>query len=180
MRIVAGTFRSRDEAQRALDSLQRLGIGSSEVYIIDGSDRAGYDREHRSTSNAVIQGALLGAVIGIAAGGALMLLARVHLFVAGGPLAGYIGLILAAALGAGVVSGLWNIGVSHDEAQLFEEARKNGSVIAAVQVANPIDDRVAETLADHGASNVRRGNWQPRGWKHAYPSNTAPRHHFEG
>jgi hypothetical protein len=104
----------------------------------------------------------------------------VNLFAAHGPLAWYIGLIIAVGVGAGAIGGLWNIGSSHDEAQLFEEARKDGLVIAAIEVANPNDDRVAQALAVRGARNVRRGKWQPRGWKHSFPSNTAPRHHFEG
>lgn len=180
MQIVAGSFPSRAEAERALDSLHLLGVVGSEVYIIEGSDRDGYDRQHRTMPGSVVRGLMAGLLAGIAAGAALMAFARVNPFVDHGPLVWYIGLIVVVAAGTGAIAGLRNIGASHDEAKLFEEARKNGSVIAAIEVLNPNDDRVAQALAERGARNVRSGRWQPRGWKHSFPANTAPRHHMEG
>jgi hypothetical protein len=43
-------------------------------------------------------------------------------------------------------------------------------VIAAVEVDDPMEELVMHTLEKHGARAVRKGNWQPKGWKFTHPT----------
>lgn len=179
MHIVAGTFSTREEAHSVLPDLEKLGIVRPEIKIIQGNDEKGFEREHRLTRTAALRGALAGVVFGLLAGAVLLAISRYQLL-AWRPMALYLGgVIIATAFGA-VIATFWNMGYSHDEALLFEEARKTGAVIAAIEVVDPLEHRVADALRNHGASNVRLGKWRARGWRHSWPTSTAPTHEFRG
>ena len=173
MHIVAGTFSSKAEARTVLNDLEQLGIAPVNTRLIEGYDPKGFAREHRPTLAAALRGAIAGALAGMFIFGVLLLIARVDFF-ALRYLALYLcGIAMCTAAGAGILA-CWNLGVSHDEAGLFEEAMDKGTVIAAVEVSDPMEEKVIHALEDHGARNVRSGLWQPRGWKHAYPTYDLP------
>jgi len=172
MHIVAGTFASRAEAVTALIDLEKTGISPDNMNVIEGDDRKGFDREHLATPTAAQRGALAGAVVGVVIFGALLLIARADFFTLR-YMALYVFGIAMCIAGGALISTLWNLGTSHDEALLFEEVRENGGVIAAIEVSDSLEETVIHGLEDHGASQVRSGIWQPEGWKHAYPAYNA-------
>jgi uncharacterized membrane protein len=172
MHIVAGTFASRAEALKALTDLEKTGIGRANMNVIEPDDRKGFEREHRPTRTAALRGALVGAILGIAVFGALLAIARADFF-ALGFLALYVCGIAMCSAGGALIFAMWNLGVSHDEALLFEEVREKGGVIAAIEVSDSTEDQVIHELEDHGARQVRAGLWRPKGWKHAYPTYNA-------
>ena len=173
MHIVAGTFPSREEASAVVTDLEHMGIAPVNISVIEGDDRKGFAREHRPTSAAALRGAIAGAVIGTFIFGVLLLISRADFF-ALRYLALFLGGIAMCAAGGAAILACWNFGVSHDEAQLFEEALESRAVIAAVEVSDTLEDQVIHALEDHGARNVRSCLWHPRGWKHAYPTYDLP------
>jgi len=173
MHIVAGTFSSKAEARTVLNDLEQLGIAPVNTRLIEGYDPKGFAREHRSTRAAALRGAVVGTLLGIFIFGALLLIARADFF-ALRYLALYLcGIAMCTAAGAAILA-CWNLGLSHDEALLFEEAKDKGTVIAAVEVSETMEEKVIHALEDHGARDVRSGLWQPQGWKHAYPTYDLP------
>jgi uncharacterized membrane protein len=173
MHIVAGTFTSRAEARSVLNDLAKIGIAPANMNVIEGDDFKGFKREHRPTGAAAQRGAVAGSIFGAVLFGVLFKLSYIDMFTLRF-LALYAGsIVIAAGFGATILA-CWNMGISHDEARLFEEARERGQVIAAVEVSDPMEERVIHELETRGASDVRSGLWQPQGWKHAYPTYDLP------
>jgi hypothetical protein len=169
MDIVAGTFASQSEARSALHDLETHGISPVHMNLIKPDDRKGFAREHRPTSAALKTGAVVGVVFGVGIFGFLLLIAGAS------PLmlrymALYVSGIAMFTAGGAAISALWNIGVSHDEALLYEEAKETNAVIAAVEVDEPFEELVVHTFQEHGARTVRTGNWPPKGWKFNHPT----------
>jgi hypothetical protein len=169
MHIVAGTFTSKQQASGALHDLERQGIPPVTMNVIEGDDRKGFEREHRTTRQAAFNGACAGAAFGIVVFGILLWIAGASLFTLRF-LALYLCGIALCKIGGALIFALWNMGTSHDEARLYEEAKEKHAVIAAIEVGEPMERRVIEELKTHGARNVRTGEWQPNGWKHAHPT----------
>lgn len=169
MNIVAGTFASQAEARSALHHLETRGVSPVHMNIIKPDDKKGFDREHRPTLAALKTGAVVGAVFGAAIFGILLSIAGAN------PLAlRYIALYLSGiaifTVGGAGISAFWNMGVSHDEALLYEEAKETNAVIAAVEVDAPFEALVVHTFEERGARAVRTGNWPPKGWKFSHPT----------
>jgi hypothetical protein len=169
MHIVAGTFRSREEASSALRDLEKQGIAPVRMNVIQDDDTKGFEREHRPTRTALRWGAFAGAVFGIAVFGVLLWISGLN------PatlrfIALYLSGIALCTAGGAAIFAFWNMGVSHDEALLYEEAKQTHAVIAAVEVDDPMQERVKNALKTYGARDVRCGDWQPSGWKHTHPT----------
>jgi len=169
MQIVAGTFSTPEEARNALHDLEKQGIAPVNMNLIQADDTKGFEREHRSNRAAAFRGAWVGSLFGFVVFGGL-------LGITGTPIASlrffalYLGGIALCKVGGALIFALWNMGNSHDEALLYEEARNQHTVIAAVEVAEPFEEQVLLEMVVHGARDVRAGNFPPEGWKHAHPS----------
>ena len=169
MNIVAGTFKSQEEARSALHDLAKHGVSPVRMNIIKPDDKKGFDREHRPTLAAMKTGAVVGAVFGVAVFGIILLVAGASPLVMR-YMAIYLSGIAMFAAGGAAISACWNMGVSHDEALLYEEAKETNTVIAAVEVDAPMNELVVLAFEQHGARAVRKGNWQPKGWKFTHPT----------
>lgn len=169
MNIVAGTFTSQEKARVALHHLETHGVSPVRMNIIQPNDKKGFDREHRPTRAALKTGAVVGAVFGVAIFGILLSVAGANPLVLR-YMALYLSGIAMLTVGGAGISALWNMGVSHDEALLYEEAKQTNAVIAAVEVDDPMEELVVHTFEEYGARAVRKGNWQPKGWKFTHPT----------
>jgi hypothetical protein len=169
MQIVAGTFSTPEAARTALHDLEKQGISPANMNVIQADDKKGFDREHRSNRAAAFRGACAGALFGLVVIGALLGIAGAN-FASLRVLALYLCAVAICKLGGALIFALWNMGTSHDEALLYEEARDKNTVIAAVEVAEGLEEQVLLELVVHGASDVRAGKFPPEGWTHAHPS----------
>jgi hypothetical protein len=169
MNIVAGTFTSQQEARSALHHLEVLGVAPVRMNLIQGNDRKGFAREHKQNGEAMKRGAAVGAVCGVAVFGILLLVAGANPLVLRYMAIFLSGIAIFTAGGAAIAT-FWNMGVSHDEALLYEEARDTNSLIAAVEADEDIEALVVQTFEEHGARAVRTGNWPPQGWKFSHPA----------
>ncbi len=169
MNIVAGTFASQAEARSALHDLEKHGVSPVRMNIIKPDDRKGFDREHRPTRAALKTGAVVGCVSGVAVFGIILLVAGASPLVLR-YMALYLSGIAMSTVGGAAISACWNMGVSHDEALLYEEAKETNTVIAAVEVDEPMGELVVHAFEEHGARGVRKGNWQPKDWKFTHPT----------
>jgi len=82
----------------------------------------------------------------------------------------YLSGIALLTVGGAAILAFWNMGVSHDGALLYEEARVTNTVIGAVEVDEAMHVFVVNAFEKHGACAVRKGNWQPKGWKFSHPT----------
>jgi uncharacterized membrane protein len=173
MRTVAAIFPSLSEAGRAFEELEHIGIPRESISIIAGNDVRRHDeylnasrKASTSTAEAAASNASLGGGIGIVAMLVALSIPGVGPIVALGPLLTVLaGLGIGAAAG-GIIGALHNMGISHEEAPLYEEAVRRGAVIVAAAVDEELEDEAFDTLKEQGGREVRdeADTWTHAGW----------------
>ncbi len=177
METVAGVFRTREEAEKAVQQLHSLGIPNDRIALLTPGMSEAKVEESVPTSDTEQPGmgsAMGGAVGGAmgAAGGATLGAAAASLLVPGvGPviagtilgaaLLGVGGAVTGAAAGGALEEGLVE-GLPHDELYLYEDAVEHGrSVVIAFVDADERRDTAREVLAGAGAESIdaARESW---------------------
>jgi hypothetical protein len=177
MQAVTGVFKSRDNAETAVNQLRTLGITDKRIGIVrpgTASERleAGVpvtDTEDPGMGRAM--GAAVGGAMG-AAGGATAGLAVASLAVPGiGPLIafGMLGAALLGVVGAAAGSAVGDTveeelgeGIPHEDIYLYEDALRHGNtVLIAYTDDGEQSDKAAAVMHDAGAEDldVLRENW---------------------
>ena len=175
MTIVAGVFSSRAQAESLLPELRKIGISEDELDVIAGSSERtekGLKKQSRTTGAAALRGVIPGALFAAGVGAFLLLVAGLNPLQHTMALVIYISAVLFGAGAGALMAAMFNMGRSHDEALLYDEALKTGEVIAAVEVAGPISERVVNVFQEHQARNIKAGNWRAPGWNHPWPDDS--------
>ncbi len=150
-KTIIGIFGDRSSAESAINDLRDMGIKESDISYIYSSEEEVITKDKSGTKagEGAATGATTGAVIGGIAG--LVVAAGVlpglgALFVAG-PLATALGLTggvattaagaLTGAAAGGLVGALVGLGVTKEEAKIYEERIKLGDVLVSVKTDDP-------------------------------------------
>lgn len=175
MTIVAGVFSSRAQAESLLPDLRKIGIADDELDVIAGSSahtQKGLKTQSRTNPEAARRGILPGALFAAAVGAALLLLAGVNPLQQTVALVIYAAAVLFGAAAGALMATMFNMGRSHNQALLYDEALRTGEVIAAVEVAGPISDQVVQVFQEHEGRSVKAGDWRAPGWNHPFPDDS--------
>ena len=152
--IVTGSFRDRDAAERAYESLLRRGYTPDEIHVIMSDDTRKNFKDVKGKTdlgNKALEGAGVGGAVGGALGATLLAVAAAATTLAipgiglviAGPLAGALaGGAIGGAAGT-LVGALVGAGIPEDRAKVYESDVKNGGIVLGVK---PRDDRHAEEL----------------------------------
>jgi hypothetical protein len=167
MHIVAGTFASQEEARIAVHDIEEEGIAPVHIKVIQSDDRKGFERAHAATRTALKLGTFAGALFGVLAFGIPMWLAGAN-FGDVRYMALFLGGIATCTILSASLFAAWNMGVPHVEALLYEEAKEKGTVIAAIEVEDPMEDRIMHSLELHGGHDIS-SRWEPREFKLSQP-----------
>lgn len=167
-RTIIGVFGNRDSAEAAITELRSLGVNDADIsylYVSEQGTTVTEDGKGEQVAEGAAAGATTGAVVGALAGLAVangILPGLGTLFVAG-PLAAALGLTGAAATTAagamtgaaagGVVGALGGLGVSGDEARIYEERIRTGGILVTA-VTDKVD-AAREVFANNGAEEIR-------------------------
>ncbi len=173
-KTLAGLFASRSEADAAVDELKMHGVSSEDVSVVvkDGvvDRRAGTTTAEEglaATGAGAASGAAVGGLIGLLAGVAALAIPGVGALFVAGPLAASLGLTGAAAtavsgavtgaLAGGLLGALTGLGLSDEDAELYENRIKEGDVMVAVTPsdANIAEQEVKSIFTKHGAEEIR-------------------------
>lgn len=162
-RIVTGTFRDRESAERAYQSVTDRGYGNDDVNLLMSDQTR---NKHFSSESAkdtdlgskALEGAGTGGVIGGTVGAILAALAAVGTSIAipglglviAGPIAAALAGAGAGGLTGGVIGALVGAGIPEDRAKLYESDLKNGGIVMGV---NPRTDEDAEYFEREWKSN---------------------------
>jgi hypothetical protein len=192
MKTLAAVFASMADAEHVARHLENLGIPSDEVHIVAGIV-AGNDPARKNeyledakkgetgTAEATVTGARFGGGIGILASLAALAIPGVGPIIAGGAMATVLtGLGIGAAAG-GLLGAFKNLGISHQEAGLYEEAVRRGKVFIAVHVNEEMEAQVSQVMEEHGAQDIHREaeSWRAGGWRHPDPDDSSIKWHEE-
>ncbi|CAN5383073.1 hypothetical protein BH23CHL1_BH23CHL1_19590 [soil metagenome] len=157
--VVVGVFATREQAQSAIQDLQRAGFDDESLGYAskepepEGADMEVEDIEERdeeATSGAVggvATGGMLGGVLGA---GAALLIPGVGPVVAAGILAAG---VAGGAFAGGLVGPFVNMGVPEEEAQIYDKEFKSGRSLVTVHPGNR-EGEARQILGAAGASNV--------------------------
>lgn len=155
---VAGLFRSREEADRAVRDLRAAGFGDSEIGIVARTETGKVERTTAGGETMAEEGAAAGAIAGAGVGAAIGfgVLANVIPVIGPAIVGGTLGVILSNAVAgaavAGLVGALIGFGIPEEDARYYEGEVKAGRYLVTVHA----DDRAPEAwdiLNRHGGYN---------------------------
>ncbi|HEX2170920.1 MAG TPA: general stress protein [Dehalococcoidia bacterium] len=169
--MLVGVFESRDQAEQAVDALERAGFGADQIGFVthdrsaDRSDAGGFEAPTGQTTSAsgqgvvsgVLGGGVLGGLIGAAAS---LLMPGIGPVVAGGILASTVAGAGLSAVAGGFVGIFADLGIPEEEARYYDGEYRAGRSLVTVKS----DGRHAEAmdiLRRFGASDfATRGSTQ--------------------
>jgi hypothetical protein len=173
MTNIVGVFSTLGEAERAVIGLRAQAIPGENIHLIAGNDKNRHDEylkkakeEATTTRAAAASGASFGGGIGIVASLVALAIPGVGPIVALGPMATVLtGLGIGAASG-GLLGAFKNMGMSHEEAPLYEEAVRRGLILLIAQVEESRTAEISKFMELQGARDVRDevDTWRAEGW----------------
>lgn len=166
---VIGVFTNQDSAEIAINELKTNGFSPDEISILMKNKNSGSEVEE-NTGTKVVGGAVSGATTGAVIGGLAGLLASIAIpgigaFFIGGPIAAALGLTGAAAsvasgattgaVAGGLLGALTGLGLSEDEARIYEDRITRGDILVAVPLRDEDQLDVEEIFRANGAEEIR-------------------------
>ena len=166
---IFGIFAERESAEQAINSLKSQGYNPKDISIVM-KDRNEGEKIAKETGSDVAGGAVAGATSGAVLGGLAGLLASIALpglgaFFIGGPIAAALGLTGASAsvtsgaatgaIAGGILGALTGLGLSEEDARIYEERIKEGGILVAVSAHNSEEDVVENIFTENDAEDVR-------------------------
>jgi hypothetical protein len=158
-RVVVGVFRDRVQAERAVEELHRAGYDENNIGFASPGDEDTPEGTSKP-SEATMSGEGAGVGVGVAGGGVLGgalgavasgVIPGIGPIIAVGALTGIIGGAAIGGAAGGVAGALTGMGVSEDEAEVYEEEFRAGRSIVSVQPEEGNQAEVRTILERHGA-----------------------------
>lgn len=155
-RTVVGLFDEWDDAQHVVNDLEAAGFPRKDISIVASNatqrfgSHATSGQEHSKGGSVIggavggaAEGAVIGGLTGLAASVALLLIPGIGPIAAIGPLSAFLSGAGIGALGGGVIGGLANLGIPHEEAGYYAEGVRRGGTLVTLTTS---DDRADEAM----------------------------------
>lgn len=167
-KTILGVFTDRNSAEVAIGNLRDQGFDPKKMSVVMKDVSEGREMAE-NTGADVARGAVSGGTAGAVLGGLVGLLASLAIpglgtIFIGGPLAASLGLTGAAAttasgaatgaLAGGLLGAISGLGLTDEEAKVYEEHVKQGGILLAVPANEDEDADVRETMSNSGASEI--------------------------
>lgn len=155
-----GVFGSRDEAERAVETLHEEGFTEEEISVIarddsgqggggdDGGGEGGMGMDN--IADGTMWGGGLGAIGGLLAGAGALAIPGIGPVLAAGPLAA----TLSGAVAGGIGGGLLDLGIPEERGRQYEDDVKQGRILCLVESDEDRVNDAARIMREAGASNV--------------------------
>ncbi len=169
-KMVLGIFGSSVDASDAINRLSDLGYDPKDMSIIMRDSRGAGDLAGETAVGDVATGAAAGAVSGAIIGGLAGLLGAFVIpglgaFLVGGPIAAALGVTGAAAstvsgvatgaVAGGLIGALSGLGLSDEEARVYERSINQGGILVAVPARRGEGAEVSGVLQEFGATQIK-------------------------
>ncbi len=170
--MILGVFSEKENADDAIEELKAAGFDPKDISIVM-KDTIQREEGTRSDQNNVAEGAVTGATTGAAVGALAGLLIGigaiaipgVGALLIGGPVAAALGLTGVAAttvsgaatgvLAGGLVGALMGLGLSEEDARVYEEQINAGAILIAVPTRSRTENSARDILEENGADRLR-------------------------
>lgn len=159
--LVTGLFRTRSDAERAVDNLIDYGYSRDDISLLMSDATRGREFALQMATKApegVATGATIGGVLGaIAAGLVAMGIVVVPglALVAAGPVVATLAGLGAGAAAGGLTGGLIGLGIPEHEARFYSEAIEEGGILLGVYTHNDRAEQARRILEAAGADKVK-------------------------
>jgi hypothetical protein len=159
---VFGIYKSRAQAEQAVDSLQSAGYRSDDISVLMPDQQSSEEFAHEKntkapegTTTGVATGGAIGGTLGLLAGIGSLAIPGVGPFIAAGPIMGALAGIGAGGAIGGLVGALVGMGIPEYEAKRYEGSVKDGGILLSVHC----DDsdwvsRAKKILEQTGADDI--------------------------
>ncbi|MBC8089515.1 MAG: general stress protein [Phycisphaerae bacterium] len=164
--MLTGSFRDRQSAESAYNSLLARGYSSDEINVMmspetrkthftddDKLDLGNKSAEGGATGAAV--GGVLGTIVGVIAAAGTLAIPGIGIVLAGPVVAGLAGLGAGGAAG-GLIGALVGLGIPEDRAKLYETDIKNGGIVLGTTPRSDEDAAYLEEEWRKSGQNVYR------------------------
>jgi hypothetical protein len=162
MKTVAAVFPDLTHAGQACRDLEHIGIPRDSISLIAGNDQGKHDEYLERAKKAATSTEAAAASGAAVTGGLAMLATLATIAIPGvGPIValgamGTVLLGLGVGAGAGALIGTFHqMGISHEEAPLYEEAVKRGEIMVVAVVDEQFQDEAVQVLKRNGSRDVR-------------------------
>ncbi|RJQ11272.1 MAG: hypothetical protein C4551_01365 [Bacillota bacterium] len=169
-KTVIGVFKSRGQAEKAVDELKEAGLREDEVSIVSRDERgdggggrgpesrggdadgdlADLDVAGQDVGTGVAWGGGAGGAAGLLAGAGALAIPGIGPILAAGPLAA----LLTGAVTGGLAGGLVDYGVPEARGREFEKKVKEGGILTVVHASDDKAGKVEDILRRNGAEDV--------------------------
>ncbi len=177
--MVFSIFSERDDAEKAINKLDRMGYDTKEISIIMKDKEEGKEVAKKTGANVAggaatgaVTGGVIGGVVGLLTGIGAIAIPGIGGILIGGPIAAALGLsgaaattasgALTGALAGGLVGALIGLGLPKEDAEEYERQIKEGGILVAVPVMGGRNSDVIDALESENASQIRTVNMTAR------------------
>jgi hypothetical protein len=156
---LVGIFKSRYEAELALDELRQAGFDEKDIgFAIRGEDAVAggtitdalLTKDGHGAAKGMAVGGIAGSLIGAAA---VLVLPGVGPILSMGLLASALGFGAAGVATGGIIGAMLGLGISEDEAHVYDKEFRAGRAIVVVH-AHARGSEAFGILGKHGAQNI--------------------------
>ena len=162
-RALMGVFKDSDDADKAVDDLQRLGYGMNDISVVmnEGTRMKSFGTEKGSRGGegvavgATAGGALGAIVAGLTATGSIAAVAATGGAAAplvAGPLAAALAGLGIGAAGGGLLGGLVGLGIPEVRAKEYQRDLDDGGILVSVRANPGTEDEVTQVLTKNHAT----------------------------
>src|SRR3954465_13061253 len=159
---VFGLYKSRMQAEAAVDALQQADFRSDDISVLlpdkQSSEEFAHEKNTKApeaTTTGVVTGGAVGGTLGLLAGIGSLAIRGLGPFIAAGPIMGALAGIGAGGAVGGLVGALVGMGVPEYEAKRYEGRVKDGGVLLSVHCDTSEEiTRAKEVVEQTGAQDV--------------------------
>jgi hypothetical protein len=178
-KAIAGFFRTQTEGERAKAALYQAGFSQDDVSFLAGDTRShetpkvGPPLMDAGTESEAGSDALVGGMVGLAAGVIAVALPGFGPLLAAGPLALALGGMTAGAAAGGIIGLLKDHGVSEEQAEFYAEGVRRGGALVTVHGVEGKREKAARKILDQsGAIEIEQlaDEWRATGWDGPRPA----------
>lgn len=146
---VIGVFSSKQEAEKAIQSLRQQGFKGEEINIISKEKRNGeyYDDD---IADGALTGGTLGGIGGLILGAGALAIPGIGPVIAAGPIAA----ALSGAVAGGITGGLIDWGIPAEASSRYEQHVAQGNILAVIRTQEAKVQQAAQILRQNGAKDV--------------------------
>lgn len=162
---IVGSFRTEEEASRAIEQLKAEGYSTDEISVIakDRKDMKAISEETgtkapEGVATGATAGGLVGGIAGLLAGLGIMAIPVFGPIMVAGPIAVTLTGTAVGAGAGGLVGGLIGLGIPEDEAKEYESNVKEGQILVLVEDKADKRTNVHDIFRNNNATNAHLFN----------------------